>query len=231
MLKKGQSFHWNSDSDRAFQLLKQKMIQAPVLAVPNFSKTFVLETDASDLGIGAVLMQENHPIAYLSKHLCSKNQALSAYEKECLAILMDVDRWRPYLQHNQFLIRTDHKCLLHLTEQRVASRIQHKAMVKLMDFKYQIQYKKGINNAAADALSSCVGDEEVNAISECVPAWVQRLKEGYQENQEDQQLLTELLVTSENSKGFTLVDGVIRCHGRVWVGNNKLAVLAQQHIL
>ncbi|XP_066361406.1 uncharacterized protein [Miscanthus floridulus] len=175
MLKKGQSFHWNSDSDRAFQLLKQKMIQAPVLAVPNFGKTFVLETDASDLGIGAVLMQENHPIAYLSKHLCSKNQALSIYEKECLAILMDVDRWRPYLQHNQFLIRTDHKCLLHLTEQRVASRIHHKAMVKLMDFKYQIQYKKGINNAAADALSRCVGDEEVNAISECVPAWIAKV--------------------------------------------------------
>jgi len=62
-------------------------------------------------------------------------------------------------------------------------------MFKLMDLNYQIQYKKGINNAAADALSGCVSDEEVNAISECVPAWIQKLKEAYQENQEDQQLL------------------------------------------
>jgi hypothetical protein len=204
------------------------MVQASVLAVPDFDKTFILETDASDLGIGAVLMQDNHPLAYLSKHLCSKNQALSVYEKECLAILMAIDRWRPYLQHKQFIIRTDHKSLLHLTEQRVTSRIQHKAMIKLMDLNYQIQYKKGINNAAADALSRCVSGEEIQAISECVPAWVHKLKEGYQDNQEDHQLLTELLVSGANDKGFTLVDGVIRLHGRVWVGNNSLA---QQHIL
>ena len=66
-------------------------MEAPVLAIPNFAKTFVLEIDASDQGLGAVLMQEGHPIAYLSKPLCKKNQALSTYEKECMAILMAVD--------------------------------------------------------------------------------------------------------------------------------------------
>ena len=57
----------------------------------------MLETDASDIGFGAVLMQEGHPIAYLSKPACAKNQALSTYEKECMAIIMAVDKWRTYL--------------------------------------------------------------------------------------------------------------------------------------
>jgi hypothetical protein len=68
-----------------------------MLAIPDFNKTFVLETDASEVGFGAVLLQDSHPIAYLSKVVCAKNQALSTYEKECMAIILAVDKWRPYL--------------------------------------------------------------------------------------------------------------------------------------
>ena len=121
------------------------MLTAPVLAIPNFTKQFVLETDASDVGLGAVLMQDDHPIAYLSKALCPKNQALSTYEKECMAILA-VDKWRPYLQHQSFLIRTYHRSLLYLTDQRVHTKLQHKALLKLMDLQFTIAYKKGVTN-------------------------------------------------------------------------------------
>jgi hypothetical protein len=117
----------------AFNQLKQALIHAPVLGIPDFTKPFILKTDASEVGFGAVLLQDSHPIAYLSKVVCAKNQALSTYEKECMAILLAVEKWRPYLQHAEFLIRTDHKSLLHLTEQRVTSRIQQKALLKLMD--------------------------------------------------------------------------------------------------
>ena len=96
-MKKGCQFQWIAQTDRAFRLLKQKMVEAPVLAVPNFEIPFVLETDASAYGIGAVLMQANHSVAYLSKHLCTRSQAMSVYEKECLAILMAIEKWRPYL--------------------------------------------------------------------------------------------------------------------------------------
>jgi hypothetical protein len=75
-----------------------------VLALPDFSKQFILETDASNLGIGAVLMQEGHPIAYLSQGLNIINQGRSTYEKKCLAILMAVDKWHSYLQHKEFII-------------------------------------------------------------------------------------------------------------------------------
>lgn len=127
-------------------------MQAPVLVKPDFSKTFVVETDACDIGIGVVLM-DSHPMAYLSKHLCPTNQTLLVYEKECLAILMAVEKWRPYLRHQRFIIRMDHRSLLHLTEQRITSKLQQKALIKLMDLDYQIQYNKGVHNAAADALS------------------------------------------------------------------------------
>lgn len=124
LLKKGTQFSWTQETDWAFKILEQKLIEAPVLAVPDFSKEFVLEIDACEYGIGVVLMQAGHPVAYLSISLCPKNQTLSIYEKECLAILMAIEKWRPYLQHRQFTIKTDHKSLLHLTEQRVHLKLQ-----------------------------------------------------------------------------------------------------------
>lgn len=72
LLKKGKPFVWTVEQENAFQALKQALISAPVLALPDFTKQFVLETDASDKGIGAVLMQDGHPLAYLSKALSPK---------------------------------------------------------------------------------------------------------------------------------------------------------------
>jgi hypothetical protein len=107
LLKKNTPFVWTQDTDIAFQVLKQGLVAAPVLALPDFRKTFVIDTDACDTGVGAVLQQDGHPIAYMSKPLSNRNKGLSTYEKECLAILMAVEQWRPYLQHLEFVIRTD----------------------------------------------------------------------------------------------------------------------------
>lgn len=97
LLKKNTRFLWTQEQDIAFHCLKNKLSQAPVLALPDFSKPFVLETDACDQGIGAVLMQGGHPLAYVSKALGPQTRGLSTYEKEYLAILMVVDHWRAYL--------------------------------------------------------------------------------------------------------------------------------------
>jgi hypothetical protein len=115
-----------------------------VLAVPDFSMPFTIETDASDGGFGAVLMQEGHPISYLSKPIHGKNQALSTYEKECMAVILAVDKWRSYLQGQQFTIKTDHRSLLFLKEQKASTKLQQKAILKLMDFNFIIQYKGAI---------------------------------------------------------------------------------------
>jgi hypothetical protein len=91
------------------------------LALPNFSCTFKIETNASDHGIGAVLIQNKHPLAFLSKALGPRSSALSTYEKEALAIIMAVDHWRPYLQLAKFIVHTDQKSLIHLEEQRIST--------------------------------------------------------------------------------------------------------------
>jgi len=228
LLKKGTPFAWTPTTEEAFQLLKQAMMQAPVLSLPDFHKPFVLETDASDSGFGAVLMQEGHTIAYLSKPLSGRNQGLSTYKKECMAILLAVDKWRCYLQHNQFSIRTDHKSLLFLTEQKATTKLQHKAVLKLMDLSFTITYKKGITNAAADALSRCATTEPLCAISETTPVWMDRLVAGYQDDPQATQLLQQLVLSNGTSKDYSLQNGVIRYKGRIWVGNNKVA---QQHIM
>jgi hypothetical protein len=89
---------------------------APVLALPDFSKTFCIETDACKNGVGVVLLQEGHPLAFISKALGPKTQGLSTYEKEYLAILVAVEQWRPYLLHAKFVIFTDQKSLVHLND-------------------------------------------------------------------------------------------------------------------
>jgi len=98
LLKKHVLFVWTEDHNRAFQTLKDALCNAPVLALPNFSRPFCIETDASDMGIGAVLMQDGHPLAFLSKALGPKSRGLSTYEKEYMSILLAVQTWRPYLQ-------------------------------------------------------------------------------------------------------------------------------------
>lgn len=121
LLKKNVVFVWTSEHQASFDALKEALVSAPVLALPDFSKVFEIETDACDKGVGAVLMQAGHPLAFLSKSLGPRNQGLSTYEKECLAILLAVEQWRSYLQFGEFIIRTDQRSLIHLDDQRLVT--------------------------------------------------------------------------------------------------------------
>jgi hypothetical protein len=174
LLKKGVIYVWNAETKASFQTLKTSLMAALVLALPNFSKSFELETDASDKGIGAVLQQDGHPIAYVSKALGPKAQGLSTYEKECLAILLVVDYWRPYLQHSEFTIKTDQKSLIHLDDQRLTTPWQHKALSKLLGLSYKIVYKQGRENRVSDVLSrtSHASSHELSAVSVATSPWV-----------------------------------------------------------
>jgi hypothetical protein len=111
---------------QAFQTLKMTMCTTPILALPDLTKTFVLECDASGKGIGVVLMQEGRPLAFTSKQLFEINLGKSIYEKEMLAILHVVDLWRPYLLGKCFQIKIDHQSLKYFLEQRISSPEQQK---------------------------------------------------------------------------------------------------------
>ena len=101
LLKKG-NIAWSDKAQHSFDTLKQAMCTAPVSALPIFNNIFVVESDASHEGIGAVLSQGGRPIAFFSKGLSPKHQVLSVYEKEMLAILATVKKWHAYLIGRHF---------------------------------------------------------------------------------------------------------------------------------
>lgn len=224
LLKKNSLFVWTSDHQSAFETLMQALISAPVLALPDFNQPFCIYTDACSTGVGAVLMQKGHPLAFLSKALGPKNQGLSTYEKEYLAIVIAIAQWRSYLQLAEFHIYTDHQSLAQLNEQRLHTVWQQKVYTKLAGLQYKIVYKKGCDNAAADALSRYSHQpDQLLHISHCTPTWVQEIVEGYQHDQQAQSLLSQLaLDPSALAATYTLKDGLIRHKGRLWLGKNEV---------
>ena len=97
--------------------MQNAMMTLPVLAQPDFSATFELETDVSGYGIGAVLTQSNRPITYFSHTLAVRDRAKLLYERELMEAVMAVQRWRPYLLGKKFVVKTDQKSLKFLLEQ------------------------------------------------------------------------------------------------------------------
>lgn len=162
--------------------MKQTLCAAPVLTLPGFNKQFVVETNACYKGIGVVLMQEGKPIAYYSKSFGGRHLGLSIYEKEYLSIINDVDKWRTYLLGRHFIIRTDHHSLKYLLEQKNTTSLQQKGLSKLLGLNYTIQYKRGVENCVADALSRKEVDYEVvlNAISLVRQLWIEEIISSYE---------------------------------------------------
>ena len=120
MLKKD-SFEWTEEAKKAFEDLKKAMTQTLVLALPDFEKPFEVYTDASGEGIGAVLVQEKRPLAFVSKALGPMKKAWSIYAREMLAMVHAVKVWRPYLLGRKFTIITDQQALRHLLEQKIVT--------------------------------------------------------------------------------------------------------------
>lgn len=102
LLKKGSLFVWTDAHSSAFAALKSALMSTQALALPDFNKSFQIQSDASKSGVGAVLLQDGHPLAFVSKSLGPRTRGLSTYDKEYLAILVAVEQWCSYLQHNEY---------------------------------------------------------------------------------------------------------------------------------
>lgn len=124
-------FSWNEKIKEAFEILKVFVTHPLTLSLPELSKTFTIECNASRFGIGAVLMQEGKPIDFLKKVLKGKELHLSTYE-ELLAIVMVVQTWRPYLLGQYFIIKNNQQSLKYLIEQKIRTPSQHKWIYKLL---------------------------------------------------------------------------------------------------
>ena len=123
------------------------------LAMANFCNTFIIETDASREGIGAVLQQKGKPIAFMSRTLGVLKKSWSTYAKKMLAINEAIRMWRPYILGQKYIIQTDQRSLKYFLEQKAAIPKQQKWLAKLMVYKYEILYRPGCYNAAANTLS------------------------------------------------------------------------------
>jgi hypothetical protein len=192
LLKKN-SFTWTPATSQAFQTLKMTMCTTLILALPDFTKTFVLECDASGKGIDAILMQEGRPLAFTSKQLSERNMGKPIYEKEMLAILHVVDLWCPYLLGQRFQIKTDHQSLKYFLEQRISSQEQQKWVTKLFGYDYEIIYKKGKDNVVEDALSQKYEEEgSLFSLSFIVPDWLQVACQEWLQDPKSSHLIQQL---------------------------------------
>ncbi|XP_038972753.1 uncharacterized protein LOC103696780 isoform X1 [Phoenix dactylifera] len=216
LLRKGQ-FQWNLQAEQAFHLLKQAMMTTPVLDIPNFSETFVVETDASDKGIGAVLTQGGKPVAYMSKALGVTKKGWSTYAKEMLAIMEAVRMWRPYLLGRKFQIRTDQKSLRHFLEQRVSTPEQQKWVTKLLGYEYEIVYKPEKDNSAADALSRLPEEIALHALSRPVFDIWEEIRTANQEDHYLQQKIQQLEATPDRMKNYQFRGGILYYKDRVLI--------------
>ncbi|WVZ63718.1 hypothetical protein U9M48_013326 [Paspalum notatum var. saurae] len=153
LTKKGVAFRWGKPREDAFNLLKDKLTHAPLLQLPDFGKTFELECDASGVGIGGVLMQENKPVAYFSEKLSGPVLNYSTYDKELYALVRSLETWQHYLWPKEFVIHSDHESLKHIRSQVKLNRRHAKWVEFIESFPYVIKHKKGKDNVIADALS------------------------------------------------------------------------------
>ena len=218
-LLKKEGFAWNPDAETAFSTLKAAVTSALVLALPDFTKPFLVECDASTYGFGAVLLQEGHPIAYFSRPVAPRHRSLAAYERELIGLVLAVRHWRPYLWGRRFLVKTDDYSLKYLLDQRLATIPQHHWVGKLLGFDFTVEYKSGASNTVADALSRR-DDEDgtggLRAISAARFDFIGRLRHA--------QALDPALVAihdevraGSRAAPWTVADGMVLYDGRLYI--------------
>ncbi|XP_040964752.1 uncharacterized protein, partial [Gossypium hirsutum] len=142
IIRKNSNFVWGEEQEKSFLKIKDCLTHAPLLALPNFDKTFELECDASGLGIGAVLMQDGRPIAYFSEKLNGAVLNYPTYDKELYSLIRALETWQHYLWPKEFVIHTDHESLKYLKGQHKLNKRHAKWVEFLESFPYVIKYKK-----------------------------------------------------------------------------------------
>ena len=148
---------WEPVHERAFSVLRKVVTSKPVLQLPDFSMPFVLQTDASGEGLGAILLQEidgfRHPVAFASRRLQKREQNYATIEKECLAVVWGILKFQSFLYGQHFTLEVDHEPLKYLTQTKFQnSRLVRWSLI-IQQYRFTISYIKGSQNVGADFLS------------------------------------------------------------------------------
>ena len=182
LLKKGVSFVWGQAEQNAFQQLRESICEAPILSRPDFTREFIVTTDASIYGLGVVLSQlddegEDKPILYLSRTTTKHEKNYATSELECLAVVYALKSLRHYLLGKKFVLYTDHSALTSLLNKLELKGKFQRWVLEIMEFAIDICYKPGKSNVVADALSRA----PVQDVLECRLAEPKKRASKYQE--------------------------------------------------
>lgn len=181
-------FKWSTEAEDAFLKLKSALVSAPVLVMPDYTKPFAIACDASDVAIGAVLTQEvnneEHPICYFSQKLSSSERKYSVTERECLAVIRAIEKFRGYVEGARFTVYCDHAALSYLKSMKNPTALMSRWLLRLNAFDFDIKYRKGAINVVPDALSR-IATAKVFTIDSTTDNWYQRLSERVRKNQDD----------------------------------------------
>ncbi|KAI3819010.1 hypothetical protein L1987_12832 [Smallanthus sonchifolius] len=150
---KGKSYEWGPKQEEAFQTLKHKLCNAPILTLPSGNDDFVVYCDASNQGLGCVLMQRGQVIAYASRQLKIHEKNYTTHDLELGAVVFALKIWRHYLYGTKCVVFTDHKSLQHIFNQKERNMRQRRWVKLLNDYDCEIRYHPGKANVVADALS------------------------------------------------------------------------------
>ncbi|KAI3776561.1 hypothetical protein L1987_46347 [Smallanthus sonchifolius] len=153
LTNKGKTYEWEPIQEEAFQTLKQKLCNAPILTLPDGSDDLVVYCDASNQGLGCVLMQRGKVIAYASRQLKIHEKNYTTHDLELGAVVFALKIWRHYLYDTKCVVFTDHKSLQHIFNQKELNMRQRRWVKLLNDYDCEIRYHPGKANVVADALS------------------------------------------------------------------------------
>ncbi|GKF03004.1 putative reverse transcriptase domain-containing protein [Tanacetum coccineum] len=171
LTQKSMKFDWGEKAEAAFQLLKQKLCSAPILALPEGSENFVVYCDASHKGLGAILMQKEKVIAYTSRQLKVYEKNYTTHDLELGAVVFALKMWRQY--GTKCFVFTDHKSLQYILDQKELNIRQRRWLDLLSDYDYEIRYHPGKENVVADTLSR---KERKNFINEDLNGMINKLE-------------------------------------------------------
>ncbi|XP_064467809.1 uncharacterized protein LOC135378652 [Ornithodoros turicata] len=157
LLRKGARWSWGEAQENAFSALTEAIAQITCLYLPDLNRPFVMQTDASDYGLGAVLLQQHEgelrPVAFASRTLTSPERNYTVTEKECLAIMFALNKFDMYLDGAKFAIQTDHQALTWLSRLKNPAGRLARWSLTLQRYDFSIEYRRGTSNKVADALS------------------------------------------------------------------------------
>ena len=168
--KKNEQVRLTSDMQAAFEMLTKACLEAPVLAFASFNKSFLLETDASKLGLGLVLLQKQpdgqyHPVAYVSQSLTIHEHYYHSTKQEVLALKWAIAKqFQAYLHWKPFVVKTDNNPLMYIMTTPNLDATWHHWVESLAGFTFSIEYQKGRDTTAEDALSHAISKLNVRTV-------------------------------------------------------------------